>query len=92
MRIRNALLVAIAIVLLAALPMQTASAFGGPWGPCARLSDPIYSDPFFNPLGPNPGQVRACYRRIWKYGPPPWAITRPRPVTPVFVLQTPAED
>ncbi len=91
MWIRKAVLVAIAIVLLAALPMQSASAVGGPWGPCARLSDPMYSDPFFNPLGPNPGQVRACYRRMWKYGPPPWAIAPPRPITPVIVMPAPEE-
>ncbi len=91
MWIRKALLMVLGIILLSALPMQSASAFGGPWGPCARLSDPVYSDPFFNPLGPNPGQVRACYRRMWKYGPPPWAVAPPRPVTPVIVVQTPEE-
>ena len=90
MRIGKAISIALGIVLLAALPMQSAGAYGGVWGPCARLSDPIYSGAF-GPFGPSPGQVRACQRRVWKYGPPPWALPAPRQVTPVIVLQKPAK-
>ena len=92
MKIWKIVLIALGIVLLAALPMQSASAYGGPWGPCARLADPFYSHPAINPLGPNPGQVRSCYRRMWKYGPPPWTVVRTPPVRPVIVLQTTSEQ
>jgi len=88
MKIRKAILIALGIALLAALPIQSLSAYSGPWGPCARLSDPIYSDPFLNPLGPSPGQVRACNRRMWKYGPPPWLAMPPPRVPPVIVIRT----
>ena len=90
MRIRKVILIALGIILLAALPMQSAAAYGGVWGPCARLSDPVYSGAV-GPFGPSPGLVRACQRRMWKYGPPPWALPPPRQVTPVIVLQKPAK-
>ena len=89
MRIGKAMMFALGIALMAMLPLESASAYGGVWGPCARLADPIYSGAF-GPFGPSPGQVRACQRRIWKYGPPPWAVLPPRPVTPVIVVQKPA--
>lgn len=91
MKIRRIILIALGIVLLAALPMQSVGAYGGPWGPCARLTDPFNADPFLNPFGPSPGQIRACQRRMWKYGPPPWTLAPPPPVTPVVVLQVPAQ-
>ncbi|MDJ0871574.1 MAG: hypothetical protein QNJ87_07385 [Gammaproteobacteria bacterium] len=90
MKIAKAILIALGIVLLTALPLQGVSAYGGVWGPCARLADPLYSGAF-GPFGPSPGQIRACQRRVWKYGPPPWAMPPPRPVTPVIVLRTPAK-
>lgn len=92
MKFRKVVLIALGIAVLAVLPMQSLSAYPGPWGPCARLSDPIYADPFFNPLGPSPGQVRACHRRMWKYGPPPWLAMPPPPVTPVIVIQSGTEE
>ena len=90
MRIGKIILIAVGIVLPAALPLQSAAAYGGVWGPCARLSDPIYSSAVA-PFGPSPGLVRACHRRMWKYGPPPWAVAPPRQITPVIVLQTPTK-
>jgi hypothetical protein len=87
MRYLKTLLGACLGVSLSALPAVPAHAYyPGPWGPCAGVTGPDVADPWFgpNPFGPSPGRVRDCERRMWKYGPPPWAVAPPPVLTPVL--------